>query len=170
MTASPGWYSDPWVQAELRWWDGLQWTSWIHPSPTPAGVTGAPAWGGPGQEVVAATEPNIVVALRLSPDGTATFIELVHDDTFSRELRSQIGCDHADYRHVVLESGNKLTAFFDDEGLLNDLPVNPVAARILGYGAAIHGTVVFVEAAGYFGETASLSDESVRLIRNRMSV
>lgn len=25
-----GWYPDPWGQAGLRWWDGVQWTSWIH--------------------------------------------------------------------------------------------------------------------------------------------
>ncbi|MDT7759731.1 MAG: hypothetical protein QOH27_5629 [Mycobacterium sp.] len=22
-----GWYADPWKQAPMRWWDGLQWTS-----------------------------------------------------------------------------------------------------------------------------------------------
>jgi hypothetical protein len=29
MTVPPvaGWYADPWSQAPLRWWDGLQWTS-----------------------------------------------------------------------------------------------------------------------------------------------
>ncbi|MFM8856319.1 MAG: exonuclease domain-containing protein [Actinomycetota bacterium] len=25
-----GWYPDPWRQAALRWWDGLQWTTWTH--------------------------------------------------------------------------------------------------------------------------------------------
>lgn len=25
-----GWYPDPWGQAALRWWDGIQWTSWTH--------------------------------------------------------------------------------------------------------------------------------------------
>lgn len=31
MTAQPGWYADPWGHAELRWWDGAQWTYWTHP-------------------------------------------------------------------------------------------------------------------------------------------
>ncbi|CDQ46379.1 exonuclease domain-containing protein [Mycolicibacterium neoaurum] len=28
--ASPGWYHDPWNQAELRWWTGDEWTGWTH--------------------------------------------------------------------------------------------------------------------------------------------
>jgi hypothetical protein len=25
-TAAPGWYGDPWKQADQRWWDGRAWT------------------------------------------------------------------------------------------------------------------------------------------------
>ena len=25
-----GWYPDPWGQSALRWWDGVQWTTWTH--------------------------------------------------------------------------------------------------------------------------------------------
>lgn len=31
MSAPANWYRDPWRQAELRWWDGTQWTGWTHP-------------------------------------------------------------------------------------------------------------------------------------------
>jgi uncharacterized protein len=31
----PGWYPDPWRQSWYRWWDGRQWTPWLHP-PVPA--------------------------------------------------------------------------------------------------------------------------------------
>ncbi|AWG64772.1 DUF2510 domain-containing protein [Mycobacteroides abscessus] len=34
MNAVAGWYPDPWGQAALRWWSGVEWTGWIHP-PTP---------------------------------------------------------------------------------------------------------------------------------------
>jgi uncharacterized protein len=27
----PGWYPDPWRQSWYRWWDGRQWTPWLHP-------------------------------------------------------------------------------------------------------------------------------------------
>ncbi|SCX31508.1 exonuclease domain-containing protein [Mycolicibacterium fluoranthenivorans] len=30
--ATPGWYHDPWGQAELRWWTGSEWTGWTHPA------------------------------------------------------------------------------------------------------------------------------------------
>ncbi|WP_082168994.1 DUF2510 domain-containing protein [Mycolicibacterium chlorophenolicum] len=26
MRTTAGWYDDPWNQADLRWWDGRQWT------------------------------------------------------------------------------------------------------------------------------------------------
>jgi DNA polymerase III subunit epsilon len=31
VTAQPGWYTDPWGHAEVRWWDGAGWTGWTHP-------------------------------------------------------------------------------------------------------------------------------------------
>lgn len=41
MTVAGGWYADPWRQAPLRWWDGIQWTAWTHVSETGA-VNDAP--------------------------------------------------------------------------------------------------------------------------------
>lgn len=38
MTVPAGWYVDPWGIAQVRWWDGMQWTGWTHPpaiSPQP---------------------------------------------------------------------------------------------------------------------------------------
>ena len=29
-TPQPNWYPDPYGQAELRWWDGAQWTEHTH--------------------------------------------------------------------------------------------------------------------------------------------
>jgi hypothetical protein len=31
--APAGWHPDPWKQAELRWFDGAQWTGHVHPAP-----------------------------------------------------------------------------------------------------------------------------------------
>lgn len=39
--AQQGWYPDPRGQAELRWWDGVQWTTWTHP-PAPESIESAP--------------------------------------------------------------------------------------------------------------------------------
>ena len=33
MSASPGWHPDPRGLPQLRWWDGVQWTSAVHPFP-----------------------------------------------------------------------------------------------------------------------------------------
>ncbi len=32
-TVAPGWYQDPWKQADLRWWTGTEWTGWTHTAP-----------------------------------------------------------------------------------------------------------------------------------------
>ena len=31
----PGWHTDPWGQAEARWWDGSNWTEQTRSSPVP---------------------------------------------------------------------------------------------------------------------------------------
>jgi DNA polymerase III subunit epsilon len=38
VSAPANWYRDPWSRAELRWWDGTQWTGWTHP-PAPRART-----------------------------------------------------------------------------------------------------------------------------------
>lgn len=38
-----GWYADPWQQAALRWWDGLQWTGAVHGPPAAPSVPPTPA-------------------------------------------------------------------------------------------------------------------------------
>lgn|GEM_PF-396540 len=30
MSIFAGWYTDPWDEAPLRWWDGTRWTAWTH--------------------------------------------------------------------------------------------------------------------------------------------
>ena len=35
MAVTAGWYTDPWGEAPLRWWDGGQWTAWTHAPETP---------------------------------------------------------------------------------------------------------------------------------------
>jgi Domain of unknown function (DUF4328)/Protein of unknown function (DUF2510) len=35
-TPPPGWYPDPWRQAPLRYWDGVQWTGYTSGPPAPA--------------------------------------------------------------------------------------------------------------------------------------
>ena len=45
--APAGWYSDPWEQAVLRYWDGSQWThnaSGVRPLPTKAERPSAFVW------------------------------------------------------------------------------------------------------------------------------
>lgn len=36
-TSPPGWYPDPWAQANQRYWDGTQWTGHITAPTSPAG-------------------------------------------------------------------------------------------------------------------------------------
>ena len=40
---APGWYADPWSQAQWRWWDGRQWTGWTSPPSPGGGAAGEPA-------------------------------------------------------------------------------------------------------------------------------
>ena len=44
---APGWYADPHVPSQLRWWDGISWTQHAHPTvpvqPMPVGYQ----WGAP---------------------------------------------------------------------------------------------------------------------------
>ncbi|RIS79098.1 exonuclease domain-containing protein [Mycobacteroides abscessus] len=35
MNVVAGWYPDPWGQAAVRWWNGVEWTGWTHP-PAPS--------------------------------------------------------------------------------------------------------------------------------------
>ena len=42
MAVTAGWYTDPWGEASLRWWDGGQWTTWTHSPETP-GAQHSPA-------------------------------------------------------------------------------------------------------------------------------
>ncbi|MDO5492379.1 MAG: DUF2510 domain-containing protein [Nesterenkonia sp.] len=43
-TPEPGWYSDPQVPDQLRWWDGTAWTA--HTAPAPATAPGTPMHDG----------------------------------------------------------------------------------------------------------------------------
>jgi len=36
VTVQPGWYADPTVPGQLRWWDGQQWSPHVSPAPPPA--------------------------------------------------------------------------------------------------------------------------------------
>lgn len=43
MGIAAGWYDDPWSQADLRWWDGRQWTGRTATTTHGAATTGRPA-------------------------------------------------------------------------------------------------------------------------------
>ena len=44
--AAPGWYPDPWVSGQHRWWDGARWTADVFTATV--GAAPAPAPGAPG--------------------------------------------------------------------------------------------------------------------------
>lgn len=43
MAVPAGWYADPWQQAQLRWWDGAQWTSAVNGKAVDSHRDNAPA-------------------------------------------------------------------------------------------------------------------------------
>ncbi|MFI8773990.1 exonuclease domain-containing protein [Gordonia sp. NPDC062954] len=42
VSSAPGWYPDPWQQAAWRWFDGSQWTATVHPAEQRAPVNPTP--------------------------------------------------------------------------------------------------------------------------------
>jgi hypothetical protein len=42
--SAPGWYTDPWDGALLRWWDGTAWTPVTQPAPAWKPITGLVPW------------------------------------------------------------------------------------------------------------------------------
>ncbi len=67
-SSPPGWYPDPWQLAELRWWDGSRWSSYLFPAgprrdtaPKGPGIRGGGIAGiGAGAGVVASLAVGIV--------------------------------------------------------------------------------------------------------------
>ncbi|HVX08518.1 DUF2510 domain-containing protein [Humibacter sp.] len=73
MSVGPGWYTDPYAQAELRWWDGTQWTSAVEspsvasaavaaPAPFATATTTLPSYGSP-----ASPPPGFAPTATLAP-------------------------------------------------------------------------------------------------------
>ena len=44
IQASPGWYPDPWVRGQRRFWDGQSWTAHAFPEDAGPGATGDPGY------------------------------------------------------------------------------------------------------------------------------
>jgi ATP-dependent DNA helicase PIF1 len=81
MTVPAGWYTDPWQQAHLRWWDGAQWTGSVHGTVVPhsaggqpgeAGEQPHPCLGATGRDIVLTDE--FKQALELLEDGRHLFL------------------------------------------------------------------------------------------------
>lgn len=65
-----GWYADPWGEATLRWWDGLQWTAWTHTDESPIADQGSPESGSERSIAVVSNEPEAVVTLHYGSDNS----------------------------------------------------------------------------------------------------
>jgi hypothetical protein len=52
-----GWFPDPWGAAEMRYWDGAQWTAHVHPPAAPAQAPAQPAAAQPVAAQPAAAQP-----------------------------------------------------------------------------------------------------------------
>jgi len=104
----PGWYSDPYGQAPLRWWDGTAWTSHL---------AGAPAVGSPGAYVPITPQEDLQTERRWSQFGRWAFVALgavavaacVYSGPHSgRALRSWF-----DDCRVAIDSGGQCSASVD---------------------------------------------------------
>jgi uncharacterized RDD family membrane protein YckC len=60
VSAQPGWYADPTVPGQLRWWDGAHWSDHVSPAPPPAPVL---PLAGFGPRFVAALIDGLIVSI-----------------------------------------------------------------------------------------------------------
>jgi len=102
------------------------------------------------------------LALKITPDGVATEIDIATD-----ELKKLQDAVDGLIQPVDFEFGSRyLTMWVNEEGLLrNDLVVNPVALAF--YSSPIMGNIVITGAPDENGETTSLdSSTEVEAIKN----
>ncbi|SKG74758.1 DNA polymerase [Mycobacteroides abscessus subsp. bolletii] len=113
MTIAEGWYADPWAEAPLRWWDGAQWTAWIHsPETRPT--------GGPPPKPQAVDQPARLDESQLSSLlGGADRIAVVDVETtglFSADRVVEVAVVTIDRNGTIVDEFESLTNPLRDPG------------------------------------------------------
>lgn len=145
MNVVAGWYPDPWGQAALRWWSGVEWTGWIHP-PTP----GFPPQAAPQPAVAETVIPARSLADLLAGTDRIAVIDVETTGVYNVDRVAELAIVTMDSKGMVIDEFETLINPHRDLGptwvhgltasMLRDAPdFGDVAPHIA---ARLHGAVV----------------------------
>jgi hypothetical protein len=119
---APGWYPDPWGQAQSRWWDGTQWTEQTQAGGAPAAPAGKKRSTGKTVAIVVGALVALFVLLgvvglllglgdgKFDENEFAITFEYPRDleETDDVSLTSQLGSGAEETRALALDENNAL--------------------------------------------------------------
>lgn len=145
MNVVAGWYPDPWGQAALRWWSGVEWTGRIHPS-----APGFPTQAAPQLEVAETVMPARSLADLLAGADRVAVIDVETTGVYNVDRVAELAIVTMDSAGTVIDEFETLINPHRDLGpiwvhgltasMLRDAPdFGDVAPHIV---ARLHGAVV----------------------------
>jgi hypothetical protein len=108
-------------------------------------------------------------ALKVTPAGEATEVDLGRGSDSLLEMYAAIGCDVVE----CVQLADDVDMWVDEEGLLKaqlepNLPASMLAWRYRGMGQAYYGTALFTGGADGAGNSLGLSDEALAQLRYQL--